>query len=132
MHLITGQPMLSIRTLFLAGLTVYMLPTDPAQQQRFMEKAMTAAHWTTTFCDRNVTTCEVASGVWAEMKEKATFGFALAYDIATRKSGSAPAASTIDSFAERPQAWPVSSRPAPTGTLTQDDLRPVWRGHPAP
>lgn len=124
--------MFSIRTLALAGLVVYMLPTDPAQQQLFMEKAMAAAHWTRTYCDRNVTTCEIASGVWTEMKQKASFGFALAYDMATRKSGSEPADGFIDASSDRPRAWPASNKPSYSGTLTQDDLRPVWRGHPAP
>ena len=124
--------MFSIRTLALTGLVVYMLPTDPAQQQLFMEKAMAAAHWTRTYCDRNTTSCEIASGVWTEMKQKASVGFALAYDMATRKAGTEPSGGTIDASSERPRAWPASTRPTSNGTLTEDDLRPLWRGNPAP
>lgn len=124
--------MFSFRSFVVIAATIYLLPTDPAQQQRFMEKALAAATWTTTFCDRNAAACGVAQAAWTEMKQKASFAAAVAYDIATRKP-TATEAIAEPRAGERPRVLPVSASAAgASGTLTADDLRPIWRGHPPP
>lgn len=128
--------MFSLRAIALLGIAVYMLPTDPAQQQRFVEHATTAKQWLSTYCDRNLSTCDTAGRIWVDMKDKASFGFALAYDMATRRTSKDAGA---DNARYRGGATPAiyDDQPSPwdsrySGTLTPDDLRPVWRGHPQP
>lgn len=127
--------MFSLRAIALLGITVYMLPTDPAQQQRFVEHATTAKQWVSTYCDRNLSTCDTADRIWADMKDKASFGFALAYDMATRRSSKDAGADHVRYGGATPAIYddqPGLSAPRYGGTLTPDDLRPVWRGHPQP
>lgn len=127
--------MFSLRSLALVGITVYMLPTDPVQQQRFVEHAATAKQWVSTYCDRNIATCDTAGRIWADMKDKASFGLALAYDIATgRPSNGAGADGARFGGGATPATYDNGYPPASRygGTLTPDDLRPVWRGHPQP
>lgn len=119
--------MFSLRTLALLALTVFMLPRDPAQQQRFSELTASGVEWASTYCERNAGTCEVGARVWADMKDKASFGFALAYDLAMRqmsRSG-APEPAMAPAYDGR-----LPSQRHGRDTLTPEDLKPVWRGHP--
>lgn len=140
--------MFSLRSLALVGFTIYMLPTDPAQQQRFAEHASTAAHWVSTYCDRNVTSCDIAARAWVDMKDKASFGFALAYDMAMRHTGRDQAGreqtgreqtgrdgiepEDLGARQVTPANFEAMKPRRSPGTLTADDLRPLWRGHPQP
>ena len=126
--------MLSLRAFMLLALTVYLLPTDPAHQRRFMEHANSAAAWAASFCDRNVGTCEVAGSVWSDMKQKATFAAGMVYDIATRTGPELAASPNGPMRSAVPAGYWTAFDSAPgsdKGTLTRDDLRPVWRGHPS-
>ncbi|MFN3868821.1 MAG: hypothetical protein ACK4MF_07135 [Hyphomicrobiaceae bacterium] len=127
--------MFSLRAFMLMALTIYLLPTDPAQQRRFMEHANAAATWAATFCDRNVGTCEVAGNVWSDMKQKATFAAGMIYDIATRTGPEHAPSPDGPMRSVFPAGYWTASDSGPAGdkgTLTRDDLRPVWRGHPTP
>lgn len=126
--------MFSLRALALIGLTVFLLPRDPAQQQRFAEYASNAAVWASGYCERNATTCSYAEKVWGDMKDKASFGAALVYDLALRQmsgsSGDESDSPTLGTNGVRPHSRALERSSG--GTLTREDLQPVWRGHPHP
>lgn len=127
--------MFSLRAFMLMALTIYLLPTDPEQQRRFMEHANSAATWAATFCDRNEATCTVAGDAWADMKHKATFAAGMVYDVAMRAaSGAGPDAASTSTSVIPAGFWtePRPTRQDSKGTLTPEDLKPVWRGHPMP
>ncbi len=105
-----------LRTGFIVAVVVAVLPADKDQQARLFDRAATAVHWTATFCDRNGPTCAQAGDIWSGFVQKAQFGAAMAYELATKSSSKdrsllAPAADT-----------------SPLGTLTPEDLEPAWRG----
>lgn len=105
---------------------VSLLPAEREKQEQLYLRAASAATWTMTFCDRNVETCTKASQFWGEFSKKAEFGAKLAYDVLREKSGGADAAQTLSAPAH------FETAPAETkGTLTQNDLRPAWRGKTA-
>ena len=66
-----------LRLAFWLGLLVLLLPTDEAQQARFMSFARTALGRVSTFCDRNGNACEAGSAAWALFLRKAEFGVRL-------------------------------------------------------
>lgn len=125
--------MLSLRTLVLLGATIYLLPTDPAQQDRFVASANQALGWATTFCQRQPETCAKADVVWQDLKDKAHFGVGVVYGLATRKMANGETADTQKArgWTTRPSAHDSSRRSldgSPRGTLTNADFAPVWRG----
>jgi len=98
------------------ALVIAVLPEDKEQQSQLYDRAASAVHWTATFCDRNGTTCTHAANLWQAFVRKARFGAEMAYELAVKHARSAnddPAAGAV--------------RPA-QGTLTPEDLEPVWRG----
>jgi hypothetical protein len=105
------------RIAIVLSLGVALMPSDREQQEQLYEKAASAAHWTLTFCDRNVQTCDSAGVVWGTFLKKAEFAGRMAYDIAQRAAVEGPAVSPGDA--------PVSKA---SGTLKPGDLEPVWRG----
>jgi Family of unknown function (DUF5330) len=92
----------------LAALVIALLPADREQQTKLYERTIAAVHWTSTFCDRNDDTCTQAATAWSSLISKAKFGAQTAYDLATRYANGDAGASQ--------------------GTLTSQDLEPVWRG----
>lgn len=111
-----------MRTAIVLSLCIAIMPSDRAQQQRLYENAAVAAHWTSTFCDRNPGTCANAAGLWDTFVRKAQFAGALVYDIAVRSAhGPSDAAAPVALDADRGAG-------VMRGTLTPDDLGPAWRG----
>ncbi|MGD9783878.1 MAG: DUF5330 domain-containing protein [Hyphomicrobiaceae bacterium] len=117
--------MLSVRVIALAALAVYLLPTDPSRQQSFAQTAESAFTWVSGFCERNPETCETAGRHWASMKEKASFGASVVYELAMRQVGRD---SDDDGQGSSRKIWldhpPVQRG---RGTLTREDLAPAWR-----
>jgi hypothetical protein len=107
------------RVAIVVALGIAMMPADKEQQERLYSTASSAAHWAYTFCDRNGTTCENASMMWATFVKKAEFAGQLAYDVAQRYAFEEPGAYAPAAY--RPGA-------ASQGTLRNEDLRPHWRG----
>ncbi len=105
-----------LRTAILVAVVVTVLPADKEQQARLFDRAATAVHWTATFCDRNGPTCAQAGEIWSGFVQKAQFGAAMAYELATKSSSKDRSllAPTADAFSR--------------GTLTPEDLEPAWRG----
>lgn len=100
---------------------VALLPAERDKQDHLYERAAAAAKWTVTYCDRNAATCTQAASAWAQFVAKAEFGAKLAYDV-MRDDETATAGSSGD-------VAPVSFERS--GTLTQRDMRPAWRGKSA-
>lgn len=107
-----------VRVGIIVAIVVAVLPADKEQQARLFDRAAGAVHWTATFCDRNGETCTQAGELWDAFSQKARFGAEMAYELAVKYT-------TDDKsmFAEDP-VQPAAAR----GTLTREDLEPVWRG----
>lgn len=102
---------------------VSLLPADRESQERLYQRAASAASWTMTFCERNAAACTQASGLWSEFSKKAEFGAKLAFDVVRdNENGAALSPQPAAQQRTRPLDQSVS------GTLTNDDLRPAWRG----
>lgn len=99
-----------------AALIIAVLPANRQQQEELYERTANAVHWTTTFCDRNGSTCTQAGGLWNTFMSKAKFGARIAYDMARKYSGDASGYLYPATLGEE------------QGTLTPDDLEPAWRG----
>jgi len=106
----------------LVAVVVAILPTDREQQAALYDRAASAVHWTATFCDRNAVTCEQAGVVWGGFVQKAKFGAAMAYELATKGAGKSAGNEKGYSLIE-----PTVDL-TPRGTLRPDDLEPAWRG----
>lgn len=105
------------RIAIVLSLGVAIMPSDRAQQEELYTRAASAAHWTVTFCDRNVRTCEVSATLWDAFLKKAEFAGKLVYDVALHTAG--------------PGDGEFKAIPASTdvrGTLNRLDLEPQWRG----
>ena len=115
--------MFLFRTTLLLGLSVLVLPTDPASQANVFASAKVATQWTVTFCDRNPQTCVQGQQVWAVFVQKAQFGAKMAYELISEHGS--PATATPPAPAKQParQAAGVPAR----GTLLPADLAPGWR-----
>lgn len=114
-----------IRTALVLSLGIALMPSDKDGQERLLQHASTAAHWTVTFCDRNPGTCRNAAHLWDVFKEKATFAGALAYDAAITYVSRSTSGAGMSSGA------PAAGRddaPKTQGTLTAADLALSWRG----
>lgn len=114
-----------VRVGIIVAIVVAVLPADKEQQARLYQRAADAVHWTATFCDRNGPTCEQANDLWAAFVQKARFGAEMAYELAVRYTANDKGAH-LDAAPMRPEA--VSPASARHGTLTREDLEPVWRG----
>jgi hypothetical protein len=115
----TAMFKLMFRLSILAALAIWMMPSDPQQRAQLADKAAAAASWTLTFCERNDATCTEARQLWARFVEKAEFAGALLVSLAHEAS----------SRVGEP-ARPARKEPAAldSGTLTQKDGVPPWRG----
>ncbi len=123
--------MLSLRTVVLLGVAVYLLPSDPARQEAFIKTASQALEYATTVCDREPEFCARANTVIEDLKSKAHFGAGVVYTLVTSQQKSDdPDASQETSPAPADQRWDGTARrtPASQGTLKPGDLAPVWRG----
>lgn len=114
-----------IRTGIVLSLVVAVLPSDLESQRKLYDRTAAAVHWTATFCDRNGTTCEQASELWASFLRKAQFGATLAYDAIQHYYESGTAGQDPLSLT----SGPLERAPG-SGTLTREDLSPAWRGAP--
>lgn len=115
------------RWVVFASLIVLMLPTDEKQQARLYQSVAAGAHWTATFCDRNAATCKSAGEFWGTFKKKADFAARMVADVVTDRltRSQAPAAT-----ASQGSGQGALQAPSPaSGTLSADDLRPVWRAN---
>lgn len=127
--------MFSMRALVLLGATIYLLPKDPAQQERFIASAHQAFGWASTYCQRQPETCAKADDIWQDLKAKAHFGVGVVYGLATRKI-----ANIDDADNGYTRAWIISTNVqgntrrsldgTSRGTLTNADIVPSWRGQP--
>jgi hypothetical protein len=115
------------RTIAVVTIGVALLPSDPAQQEKFYERAVAAAHWTVTFCDRNQKTCEGAGEAWETLKAKAGFGIQVATDLAQKQYSEEEAPVEPAKTAKAPQRR-VLETGSTKGTLKSSDLKPAWRG----
>jgi hypothetical protein len=104
-----------LRIAIVLSLGIAVMPADKEQQARLYEQAAGAAHWTATFCDRNATTCDNASLLWATFLKKAEFAGQLVSDVAQRYAAGEEGAQAPASFTSH-------------GTLRPEDLEPRWRG----
>jgi hypothetical protein len=126
--------MLSMRTFFLLGVTVYLLPSDPARQDAFMKSASKAFEYTTTVCEREPQFCARANSVYEDLKSKAHFGAGVVYTLVTsyQPSGEVEAeeADGRPALPASTSRWDGTTRRMPTnrGTLKPGDLAPAWRG----
>lgn len=123
--------MISFRMLTLAALTVYMLPTDPDRQRRFVETSERVMVWTATFCDRNQKVCATGNEAWAVMKAKASFGADVVYGLVMQNLGTRGHAQPQQGGGSRALERSLSDaagRPGARGTLTPADLLPAWGG----
>lgn len=118
-----------LRTCFLLGIVVVLLPTDETQQSRLRERLSDAGQWAVTFCDRNPDTCTKGRELRVTFSEKAQFGAKLVYAAVTAYVTGGDRSDTV---ARQPLS---SERPAPAArsdgrqqTLTPSDLAPSWRG----
>lgn len=105
-----------VRVGILVAVVVAVLPADKEQQARLYDRAANAAHWTSTFCDRNEATCSNAGALWSALLAKAQFGAQIAYELARKYS------SGDNGYFTQTSARPVQN------TLTPEDLEPAWRG----
>jgi hypothetical protein len=115
-----------LRTVFVVGAVIALLPSDRAQQERLQQAAVDAAQWTITYCDRNAKSCETAAAAWEVFKAKAEFAAGVAYDVAMThvfKAGM-----TVASDSGPTETSSLSDR----GTLTARDLEPRWRAGEPP
>ena len=110
-----------VRIGLLVAVVIAVLPEDQEQQARLYDRAANAVHWTTTFCDRNETTCTHAGNVWSAFVRKARFGAQMAYELALKHS-------SRDAAPEKAFFSPTVVRPL-DGTLKPQDLEPAWRGN---
>ena len=120
-----------LRTAAIIAVGVALLPSDREQQEQLYKRAASAATWAVTFCDRNGPTCEQGEKLWAQFVAKAEFGAKLAYDmIRSSQEAETKIGAKEDADTEAPaRIAPASVRPL-DGTLTPQDLKPVWRGKP--
>lgn len=122
--------MLSLRTVVLLGVAVYLLPSDPGRQEAFIKTASQAFDYATTVCDREPELCARASKVVEELKSKAHFGAGVVYTLITnQQKPSDPAAGEPSAPTPAGPRWDGTLRrtPASQGTLKPDDLAPAWR-----
>lgn len=117
-----------IRTVFVLGIVVVLLPTDASQQAQLRERISQATQWASGFCDRNPGTCANAEQIRVSLAAKAEFGAKLLYAaitsyIAGSSDGSPQPVSSQPS--QPPANSPLATR---RSTLTANDLEPVWRG----
>ena len=115
-----------LRTVFVVGAVIALLPSDRAQQERLQQAAVDAANWTITYCDRNARSCETAAAAWDVFKAKAEFAAGVAYDVAmTHILNASMSEAAIGAPAE-------TSSLSDRGTLTERDLEPRWRAGEPP
>jgi len=110
------------RTAIVVAVVIAVLPSDRAQQERLQQTVVDAAHWTITFCERNVRTCENAAVAWQGFKTKAEFALNVAYEVGMRHAlgnGDIATAST--------QGQRADPRVVERGTLSDRDMDPAWR-----
>ena len=109
--------MFLIRWGFWLAVLVMLLPTDKAQQERLMQQASNATHWTLTFCDRNPATCARAGEVWTVFQAKAQFALAMAGDVLRERIGGETPSGPATAAAHAPAAAPATRR-VPTLPVT--------------
>ncbi|MEQ1650582.1 MAG: hypothetical protein ABL898_18550, partial [Hyphomicrobiaceae bacterium] len=66
--------MLFIRTAFVIGAVILVLPTEEKAQARFMDTAFAAAQHVGSTCERQPELCAKAGVYWGVFKQKAEFG----------------------------------------------------------
>ena len=108
----------ALKIALIGTLVIAVLPSNEQQQDQLFNRAATAVHWTTTFCDRNGAVCTQAGEVLGTLARKAKFGATMAYDMALKYSDNAGG-----------YLSPVRYGPE-RGTLRPADLDPDWRGGP--
>jgi hypothetical protein len=112
------------------------MPTDEAQQAKLRASAAQAVTWTMTFCERNGPTCATASDLWATFRAKAEFAGKVVYGLVMEANDAPPGPRPAE--APPGAVAPVRTEPPPVrrqpplferGTLTDQDLKPQWRGN---
>jgi hypothetical protein len=116
------------------------VPTDEASQKTFKQNLAASASYASEFCARNPGTCATGLEYWGIFKKKAEVAGTLAFELAkermlgaatgaagapARDAGETPPTTKPSKRAlETPRAQPAHYR----GTLTEQDLKPAWRG----
>ena len=126
--------MLSLRTVLVLGVTVYMLPSDPARQEAFIKSVSRGFEYATTVCDREPEFCAKSKTVLEDLKSKAQFGAGVVYALITKyQQTGEPEADDPAAPGAATSRWDGTARrsPARQGTLRPGDLAPAWRGSPS-
>jgi hypothetical protein len=119
--------MFLIRVAFWLGFVVLLLPADERQQARLYGAATHTVERVTTFCDRNPTTCDTGSALWATFLKKAEFGARLVGDL-IGAGGRGEEQAPLQPAGAHARPDTSRSRPATRDTLRPADLQPSWRG----
>jgi hypothetical protein len=114
-----------VRTALILSVAIAILPSDRAQQERVYQNVAAAAHWTSTYCDRNPATCENAGVAWAAFVEKAKFAGEVAYAIGVQYVAGQ---GSLGEQKSEPARFEKATAEKIRGTLTSSDLEPAWRG----
>lgn len=137
--------MFFIRTAFIVGAGILLVPTDAAQQAEFKKNVAAATGYAAAFCERNPGTCKKGGEYWEVFKKKAEIAGGMAFDAAKDRliraalapaaepaAQAGPAASQSGVAAQQaPRALEKpSQRPArsASGSLRPEDMTPAWRG----
>ena len=108
--------MFILRTVFWLSLVVLILPTDARQQEMMTTRVVSSVQHLSTFCDRNIKTCETGARYWGIFRQKADYGLQLALSLIAKQFSGADDDTTS----------PLQR--SSTGTLRPTDLAPAWRG----
>lgn len=139
-----------LRTGLVIAVAIALLPADKAGQERAFEQAREVAVYVSTYCEREAAKCEQAAGLWEKAKAKAEVVAVMLVEASEKYAAEAvlanadgPAGEGLTTAPERSagrlpvadasavSAQRSSSRTQPLsarGTLTDQDLRPAWRG----
>ena len=104
------------KTTILIILFVFVLPTDPRQQQQLNSIAGATAHNLYTFCDRHGDTCETGSYYLQAVRKHAGRGIQSALRMINEGLSGDAASPQRDLQSRRAQ-----------GTLNTVDFEPFWR-----
>jgi hypothetical protein len=109
--------MFIIRTIFFVGLIILVLPADGQSKQQLALTFGAAVQDLSTLCQRNRELCRSVEAAWGMAKDQAIAGVQFAGAVLKQQLQPQPAASM----------GPPEPAPRAQGTLTRQDMAPVWR-----
>jgi hypothetical protein len=136
--------MFMFRTAIVAAVAIMLMPTEEPGTATLTASPGAAAGRTTTFCERNPSSCAAGAELWATFVKKSEVAFALGVKYVAEqivKPGDRGAAAPLAispavsrssaPIRETPPASPQPRTQPARGTLTAQDSTPAWRGPPA-